>query len=79
MIISIFKLLNSYTIPFTSIKLNYTLCQKKYVEYLDIVENTTTVPSLIEIVNDIKKMGIEKLITNETEISIRLQNINQNL
>ena len=53
-------------------KLNHRLCQKKYLEYLAIVKENVTIPSLIDIVEDIEDMGIIKLLNDTNPIEQRL-------
>ncbi len=53
-------------------KLNHQLCQKKYLEYLVIVKENVTIPSLIDIVAEIEDMGITKLLSDTSQIEQRL-------
>lgn len=65
----------SFTHDRISSKLRYKLCQRKYIEYLDLVKNKTTLPSLIEIVEDIKKADLTKLDGNNKEFITRLNHL----
>lgn len=65
----------SFTYDRISSKLRYKLCQRKYIEYLDLVKNKTTLPSLIEIVEDIKKTDLTKLDGNNKEFIARLNHL----